>query len=428
MRWCDWTGILGLVLIVFGGVSLWLDLDPWHILWYVFVWFGYFLTLDAVLARCWDRGVLILHQKHLGMFLWSIPFWFFFELYNIRIQNWYYVFTFHSTPASFFFSCLAFSTVLPICLLHGEILTKTALFRNISLSPLPVRGLRNGLAIFGVCCLLLPLIVPRYAFWMTWGALACLPEVLAYRVGSPSILSELERGNPRRLCALIVGGAWAGLLWEGLNFGARCKWIYTVPGLEGAKLFEMPLLGFVGFPALALNAYPTYGLIRKMWDTRGAAWLRPLLTGVGVVVVLWGFIEMRSHTVHSKRPLMEDVDGLTEVAIISLTNTGVATPEALVTHCVTESTRDLAESLHLSTDDVDLACRHAGLSIHKGLGTTRARLLMDHGVRSVEDLPLLEEQSFADRIVSAGSTLQPPISKAEVGVWYRAARSGAPRR
>ena len=102
MRWCDWTGILGLVLNVFGGVSLWLDLDPWHILWYVFVWFGYFLTLDAVLARCRDRGVLILHQKHLGMFLWSIPFWFFFELYNIRIQNWYYVFTFHSAPASFF--------------------------------------------------------------------------------------------------------------------------------------------------------------------------------------------------------------------------------------------------------------------------------------------------------------------------------------
>ena len=65
---------------------------PWHILWYVFAWFGYFLVLDAGLARWSSTGVVILHLRHLPMFLWSIPFWFFFELYNIRIQNWYYVF------------------------------------------------------------------------------------------------------------------------------------------------------------------------------------------------------------------------------------------------------------------------------------------------------------------------------------------------
>ena len=36
------------------------------------------------------------------------------------------------------------------------------------------------------------------------------------------------------------------LLWELLNSVARAQWIYTVPGLEGAKLFEMPAISQAG--------------------------------------------------------------------------------------------------------------------------------------------------------------------------------------
>ena len=35
-------------------------------------------------------------------------------------------------------------------------------------------------------------------------------------------------------------------LWEGLNYWARGKWIYTVPLLEEIKVFEMPPLGVRG--------------------------------------------------------------------------------------------------------------------------------------------------------------------------------------
>ena len=108
MTWRDVTGAVGAAALSLGVYALIEDLAPWHVVWYVVAWFGYFAILDAVVARWQGRGDVLLRKRHLSLFLWSIPFWFFFELYNIRIQNWYYVFTFHSVVISFLFSCLAF--------------------------------------------------------------------------------------------------------------------------------------------------------------------------------------------------------------------------------------------------------------------------------------------------------------------------------
>lgn len=160
--------------------------------------------------------------------------------------------------------------------------------------PVRVGGpLVAGIGLFGVLCTFLPLVVPTYAFWMTWGTLGPIPELIAYRIGSPSILRDLEQGRPDKLLALIIGGSWAGLAWEGLNAAARCKWIYTVPGLEELKLFEIPVLGFVGFPALALNAYPTMGWSAAPWGTGRGHRPSPSRSGRGVGSALsdsvWSF-------------------------------------------------------------------------------------------------------------------------------------------
>ena len=50
-----------------------------------------------------------------------------------------------------------------------------------------------------------------------------------------------------------MGGAAIGFIWELLNINARAKWIYTVPFLEDARFFEMPLPGFFGFPPFAVG-------------------------------------------------------------------------------------------------------------------------------------------------------------------------------
>jgi hypothetical protein len=53
----------------------------------------------------------------------------------------------------------------------------------------------------------------------------------------------------------LGGGLCCGLLWETWNYWAGAKWVYTVPFVGFLKVFEMPILGFVGFLPFSLEAY-----------------------------------------------------------------------------------------------------------------------------------------------------------------------------
>src|SRR5262249_10274211 len=132
--------------------------------------------------------------------------------------------------------------------------------RHWKTKPLPVtsRGLWIIFAL-GVLQLGLSLVWPGAFFPYIWGALFALCEPYVYRRRPDlSLFADLEKGDWGRTGRLLLGGAIIGLLWEVFNFWSRAKWIYTVPGLENLKLWEMPLLGFVGFPFFALEAWSMY--------------------------------------------------------------------------------------------------------------------------------------------------------------------------
>jgi len=42
-------------------------------------------------------------------------------------------------------------------------------------------------------------------------------------------------------------GYLCGIVWEFFNYWAAAKWVYHVPYLSQIKIFEMPVLGFLGF-------------------------------------------------------------------------------------------------------------------------------------------------------------------------------------
>ena len=52
------------------------------------------------------------------------------------------------------------------------------------------------------------------------------------------------------------------MLWEFWNYWARAKWHYTVPIMENLKIFEMPVPGYLGFPAFALECFTMYVFVR----------------------------------------------------------------------------------------------------------------------------------------------------------------------
>jgi hypothetical protein len=69
--------------------------------------------------------------------------------------------------------------------------------------------------------------------------------------------------------ALLASGAICGVLWEFWNFWATTRWTYTLPYLGDAKLFEMPLVGYLGFPPFALECYAMWQWLRGMLGARG---------------------------------------------------------------------------------------------------------------------------------------------------------------
>ena len=68
----------------------------------------------------------------------------------------------------------------------------------------------------------------------------------------------------RRIVNLILSGFLCGFVWEFLNYWSRAKWHYTVPIMENVKLFEMPLPGYFGFPAFALECFTMYVFVRAL--------------------------------------------------------------------------------------------------------------------------------------------------------------------
>jgi len=53
-------------------------------------------------------------------------------------------------------------------------------------------------------------------------------------------------------------------LWEFWNYWALTKWTYTVPFFGNVKIFEMPVLGFLGFPPFAVECWVMYIFLRSL--------------------------------------------------------------------------------------------------------------------------------------------------------------------
>ena len=117
----------------------------------------------------------------------------------------------------------------------------------------------------GAAMLVWPLVWPSpyLAAPVFLGFIFLLDPINAH-AGDDSLFRDLRAGQYDRLINLLVAGFICGGLWEFWNFWARAKWIYTVPIFGDIKIFEMPVLGYFGFPPFALECFTMYVFVRRL--------------------------------------------------------------------------------------------------------------------------------------------------------------------
>jgi hypothetical protein len=265
-----WLGILAL------GLAEWLMLrgiEPIATFFTPIAWSAYILIVDAAVLALTNRSRLNDAPVVLArMALLSIPLWLVFEAYNLRLQNWVYT----GVPMGWTGAVLgygwSFATITPA-------IFETADLVEAMLSPLPGKpwkipaAAENLLVVFGIVCLITPLVIPRhiaaYLFLPVWIGFILLLDPLNKRLGLPSFLGDLSEGFRRRAYAFSLTGWICGWLWEFWNNWAAAKWHYIFPIGQGWKIFEMPAPGYLGFMPFALECFVMY--VTAAWL---AGWLK----------------------------------------------------------------------------------------------------------------------------------------------------------
>lgn len=268
---------IGLVLVaVFWPLNWFLDGPRSH--WaFFFLWTGYSLTVDGLVfkrtgtslfARSW--------RKYLGLFLVSAPAWWLFEVINWRVKNWVYLgMEFLSSIGYILLSTLAFSTVIPAVFGTAELVMSTAYFKvpRGGLVLKPDRRTTTVMFILGGLMLLLMLALPRYFFPFIWLSVFFILEPVNVWLGNRNLFQWTQRGDWRPILALWLGVLLTGLFWEFWNYWSFPKWIYDIPYFNFLRIFEMPLLGYLGYLPFSLELFALYHLITGFMGNKDSTYI-----------------------------------------------------------------------------------------------------------------------------------------------------------
>jgi len=258
--------MIGVGIILAAELLLFLKVEPIPTFFTPIAWTGYILAVDSLVFKM--RGESLIRNRR-GEFLFMFPLsllvWLCFEAYNLHLKNWHYI----NLPANSWVRwlgfCWSFATILP------AILETTELYSSLRLFKIPIRRFtvqKGHLLLFGslgFLLLLFPLVLgyqyAKYLVTAIWVGFPLFLDPLNHSLGKPSVIGKAEEGSLGLLSQLLAAGLTCGLFWEFWNWWARSKWIYDVPFGQGIKLFEIPLIGLLGFLPFALGEYDIYYLL-----------------------------------------------------------------------------------------------------------------------------------------------------------------------
>jgi uncharacterized protein DUF4332 len=395
------TAVAVLALATAGLALLIEPIPGWY---YTLAWWSYILAVDDLNRRLGGRSLLRDRFRHLAYLAYaSVLWWTLFEIVNLRLGNWYYVMSPAWRPLRWASGVVAFATVLPAIVVTVTLIESLGWLRTVRVTPVVWSPRKRAVVLaLGTASVVLPLAWPDVFYPLIWGAVIFLVEPWNRDHAPRSFLRDLEQGEAGPFVRTLAAGLVCGGLWELWNYWARTKWVYTVPGFEDVKMFEMPLLGFLGFPPFAVECLVLLRLLGAVGDrlpARGRARARLAAAVLGPAAIVAMFASIDRVTVDSLYASTAELSVLPAGDRSRMASAGLRSPELVLRRLRTDAGRaEWAVRTGIDAATLRAHFERTRLVMHRGIGDGRAAQLAEIGVRRVEDLDRWTAEDLAARL------------------------------
>lgn len=271
-----------------GGIGVAVLVCAWFLAWTRFSWFawvqsftfaplwlGYVVVINALTVHRSGRSLLTHRPRFfLALYPLSAVFWWFFEYLNRFVQNWHYAGAGNLSANAYFWSATcAFATVLPAVLSTRDWL---ATFPRLQVAfsgfapwrPRHPRVLAALLLLVAAAGLVLIGLAPDYLFPLLWVAPLMVVVTLQVLRGHPHVFAPVAHGDWRPVLLPAFAALVCGFFWEMWNAHSLAHWEYTLPFVDRFRIFEMPVLGYMGYLPFGVECVAFVSLFYPLSEAR----------------------------------------------------------------------------------------------------------------------------------------------------------------
>jgi hypothetical protein len=272
-RQLPWWGWVSGFLVICFWVLAWERLDWFNPLQYhtfTPLWVSYVVFVNALTYRRTGRSLMTHRTGYLlALFPASALFWWYFEYLNRFAQNWYYKGQELFTPVSYVVNgTIAFSTVLPAVMSTVELLESyRALGQTGFRRPLVLgnpRAHAGAMLALASCGLIGVAASPDSWYPVLWVSPLLIVVSLQILLNQDNLLQKLQRGEWHAITVPALAGLVCGFFWEMWNNYSYPKWSYCIPYVQRFEIFEMPLLGYLGYLPFGLQCRVVADLVARL--------------------------------------------------------------------------------------------------------------------------------------------------------------------
>ncbi len=267
LPWWGWSALImtGIFWIIAWTRQPWFA--PFQHYSFTPLWLAFIVFVNAICFR--RSGKCPLLDRPFFFFLLfptSAVFWWYFEYLNQYVNNWHYTGVDFTPRVYVLHASLSFSTVLPAVYTTHEWLMEITWLKH-RFHGLPVLH-RYNKPLLTWLLLLIPTVGllaiptwPHELFPMLWIAPLLLLSALQRLSRRPTFFAPILGGDWRPVITAAMAALICGFFWEMWNYYSLAKWSYSIPYLQRFQIFEMPILGYLGYIPFGLECMAVVGLL-----------------------------------------------------------------------------------------------------------------------------------------------------------------------